>query len=607
MARRWKKVFFAALGVLLVAAAAFLIPTLWLKPWSINHFYARIFLQFALKRPMTLSSLRILEPWGLDFHSDDLDDASVAFQLEEARWLDRQIEILRSYDREALGEKERISYDVLDWFLANQQEENRFMFHNYPLNQLFGPHTSLPDFMINIHQINRRRDAENYIARVLKFGVYFDQVLEGLKLREQRGILPPRFVVERVLAQMKEFVGKPARESVLYTHFEKKLKELKDLEPAARQELLDRLATVIEKTVYPAYGRLIDYYTDLEPRTTTDDGVWKLPEGEAFYRHRLRSMTTTNLTAEEIHAIGLREVERLQAEMRAILKAEGYPTQDLAATMKRLGEEPRFRYSEGEAGRQEILADYQAIIDDVNRKLDNLFNVRPQVGVKVEPVPEFAQATAPGAYYRPAPFDRSRPASFFVNLRDVNETRKFDMRTLAYHEAIPGHHFQIGIMQELKGVPFFRRVLGLAAYSEGWGLYAERLAAENGFEENPYDRLGYLTAQLFRAVRLVVDTGIHSQRWTREQAIDYMVKNTGMPEGEVVTEIERYIVMPGQACAYMVGMLKILELRQRAQEQLGARFDLKGFHDVVLTNGALPLTLLERLVDTWIASKQVAG
>jgi uncharacterized protein (DUF885 family) len=601
--RRWKKIVLATLGGLVLAAAVFLIPTLWFKPWFINHFYMRLFLSFTLKHPMMLSGLRVLEPMGLDFHSDELDDVSVAFELQEAEWLDRQIEILRSYDREAMTEKEKLSYDTLEWFLADQQKENqRFMFHDYPLNQTAGVHRMLPNFMMNVHQINKPRDAENYIARVSKFGVFFDQVLEGLKQREERGIVPPRFVITNVLQQMREFIEKPPRENPLYTHFESKVKELKDLDAAARQALLDRLAAALENTVYPVYGRLIDYFAYLEPIATTDDGAWKLPD-EAFYAHQLRSYTTTDLTADEIHELGLREVERLQEEMRAILRAEGYPTQDVGAVMQRLSKELRFLYPDTDEGRQQVLADYQAIIDHINGKLEAIFDVRPEAGVQVEAVPEFQQANAAAAYYQPPPLDRSKPGTFFVNLRDVKEIPKFGMRTLAYHEAVPGHHFQIGIAQELKGVPFFRRIIPFGAYVEGWALYAERVAAEHGFQKGPYDRLGHLQSQLFRAVRLVVDTGIHHKRWAREQAIAYMLKNTGSPEGEVVTEIERYIVWPGQACGYMVGQLKILELRRKAQERLGDRFDLREFHNVILTNGALPLSILERVVDAWLDSK----
>ena len=601
--RRWIKMLLVALLILILAGAVFLVPTLWFKPWSIDHFYARVFLTFAFRRPMTLSQLRILEPMGLGFHSNDLDDFSMRFELSEAAWLDRQLAILRRYDRGSMSPSQRLSADVLEWFLADQQEGNRFMFYDYPVNQMAGIQSGLPDFMINIHQIDGPDDADNYIARVSKFDVALDQVVEGLEHREQLGVVPPRFVIEHVLKQVREFVGQPARANALFANFERKVAELEALVPDRREPLLRRLEEQMETTVYPAYRRLIAYLEHLEPIATTDDGVWKLPNGEAYYAYRLRSSTTTDMTPAQVHGLGLAQVAQIQGEMREILRSQGRPDADLAAAMHALHQEERFLYPDTDDGRQRILSDYQAIIDEINAGMGQLFDVRPEASVKVERVPEFRQATAPGAYYQPGSFDGARPGVFYANLRSVKEIPRFGMRTLAYHEAIPGHHFQIGIAQELTEIPFFRRIIPFTAYVEGWALYAEQVAAENGFEADPYDRLGYLTGQLFRASRLVVDTGIHYKRWTREQAIQYMLEATGMPESDVVAEVERYIVIPGQACAYKVGQLKILELRQRARERLGPRFDVKQFHNVVLTNGALPLSILERVVDEWIGAQ----
>ena len=605
--RRWLKIILALVVVVVIAATVFLVPTIWFKPWSINHFYSRVLLEFALESPMLLSQIRILEPMGLDFHSDDLDDASVEAQQKFFERARRNLGILHSYDASSMTPAERISYDTMEMFLEAAIEGERFRFHGYPLNQMSGQQSRLPDFMINTHQINRRKDAENYIVRVSKFGVYYDQVLAGLKLREEKGIIPPRFVIRRVLDEMNGFVEKPPKENALYVHFQEKLVELEDTDEEQSAEMLARLEEEIESTVYPAYNRLIEYYTYLEPVATTDDGVWKLPDGEDFYAFSLSLMTTTDLSADEIHQIGLQEVDRIQAEMRAILRSEGLPANDLAAAMNRLNKDPRFLYPATDESREQILADYQSILDEIDKGLEPFFDVRPAVGVAVKRVPEFREEGSAGAYYNPPPLDRSKPGTFFVNLRDVAETPKFRMRTLAYHEGIPGHHFQIAIAQEAAGLPLFRRMIPLPAFSEGWALYAEQVAAENGFQEDPYDRLGYLRDQVFRAVRLVVDTGIHSKRWTREQAIEYLVENTGSPESEAVTEIERYIVMPGQACAYMVGRLKILELRARAQERLGEGFDLREFHNVLLTNGALPLTMLDRVVENWLGSKAAAA
>jgi uncharacterized protein (DUF885 family) len=586
-----------------VAAAIFLVPTLWLKPWFINHFYTRFFAQYVLRRPMLLSSLRLLEPMGFHFHNDNLDDFSVKFSQKEARWLDRQLKILHSYNREDMDPKGRLSYDILVWYVADVQEGNHFMYHDYPVNQLEGIQSSLTDFMVNTHRVDDLRGARQYVTRVSRFGKAFDQVLEGLELREKMGIVPPLFVIQQVLKEMNDFISAEPSKNILYTHFRSRLDKLERVEAQAREDLLTRLEQQIADSVYPAYRRLIDFFIHQESIATTDDGVWKLPDGKIFYAYKLQHFTTTDMTADQIHELGLDEVERIQTEMRDILVAEGYPVDDLQATMNNLNEQERFQYPDTDEGREQILLDYQAIINEIDEGTEDFFDVRPTVGVEVMRIPEFKQAKAPGAYYDFPPMDLSEPGTFYVNLRDVREIPKFSMRTLAYHEAIPGHHFQITIAQGLKDLPIFRRIIPFTAYAEGWALYAEKLADEHGYQEDPYDRLGYLTSEVFRAARLVVDTGIHAEHWNWERAIDYMLANTGMPEGEVVAEIERYIVNPGQACAYKSGELKILELRNRAMERLGTYFDLKEFHNIMITNGAMPLDILELQVDRWIASK----
>ena len=602
-----KRFLLTAFALVVVAAAVFLVPTLWFKPWSIDHFYARVFIRYALKHPMLLTQLGMLDGTPLDFHSGKLDDFSVAAMKDDAQFAERQLELLRSYDRSRMTQSQRLSCQVLEWFLADQVDGNRYMFHDYPVNQLFGIQSSLPEFMLNQHPLKRPKDAESYLERIEQFGVAIDQVIDGLRVREQKGVIPPRFVLDKVLAEMRGFIGKPATENPLYAQFEARTDTLKGLDAAKRRDLLTRLASTIEHTVYPAYGRLILTCEQLHARATDEDGVWKLPEGAAFYDYCLKSRTTTTLGADSLHAIGRREVERIQDQMRGILKAEGYAAANLGETMNQLRAESRFHYVRDDSARDHIVADYQSIIDDANRRVGALFDVRPKSTVRVERVPPFKEATAPGAYYNPPAIGGGRPGVFYANLRDPGETAKPGMRTLAYHEAIPGHHFQIAIAQELKGVPFFRKIIPFTAYAEGWGLYAERLALENGFHPTAYDSLGALQAELFRAVRLVVDTGIHHDRWTRAQAIDYMVKNTGMAESAVVTEIERYIVNPGQACAYKVGQLEILALRDHAMDRLGPRFDIRKFHNVVLTNGALPMELLGQVVDEWIEREMHAS
>lgn len=601
--RRAKRKIAWALGVVLVALAVFLVPTIWFKPWSLDHYYMRVFIEFAARHPMTMTGLGMFDGTPLDFYSDKLDDFSRAAEDRDLKFMARQIAILHSYDRAKLEPKKRLSYDVLDWFLANQEQNARFRDNDYPVNQLFGFQSQLADFMINTHPLKKPRDADNYVKRVSQFGRAFDETLEGLKHRDSIGVVPPRFVIREVIDQMNGFIAKSPRENPLFTHFTTKLDSMPKLQAKARQELETRLAREIESTVYPAYRRMIAFEEAQLAHATDDDGVWKLPDGDAYYDRCLQSFTTTQLPADSIHSLGLAEVQRIQGEMKRILAAQGYPGTDLAETMRGVLAEPRFQFPEGDSGRAMIIAQYQSILDDASERVSNLFGVRPKARLEVKRVPEFKEATSAGAYYQRPSMGGKRPGVFFANLRDPHETKRPEMRTLAYHEGIPGHHFQISVQNELTGVPFFRKLLPFTAYIEGWGLYAEHLGYENGFQRDAYDSLGALQAELFRAVRLVVDTGIHRSRWTRQQAIDYMARNTGMAQTEIVSEIERYIVNPGQACAYKVGQLDILRLREDAKARLGARFDIRRFHDVVLSNGALPLSLLERVVEDWVSDE----
>ena len=594
--------------VLLLLVLLLVLHTLYFKPLRIGWFYERVFGEYALQDPELMSSLRMLPPW-LDWYSDDLTDASLAHQQALDAKLDADLATLRRYDREALDGDARLSYDMLEYFLDIQAQGRRFGRHNHPLNQLFGVQNGLPTFMVTQHPVASAKQGDNYVTRLNRFPLKFHQVLEGVRLREQEGIVPPTFVVEKVLAEMQAFVATPARDNILYTSLAEKIGQAPAgaIDAEAGRRLLDQAEAAITEQVYPVYREMIAYYEQLLPRTTGNHGVWALPDGDAFYAWAVRQHTTTDMTPEQVHALGLSEVARIEVEMDAILRAEGLAEGTVGERVRQLGERPEQMYPDSDSGRAQILADYQAAIDEIDAGLSPHFNVRPASAVKVERVPEFREKTAPGAYYEAPAFDGSRPGIFYANLRNVEDVKKLGMRTLAYHEAVPGHHFQIALQQELQGVPTFRKVLPFTAFSEGWALYAERLAWEAGYQAQPLDNLGRLQAEMFRAVRLVVDTGIHHKRWTREEAIAYMVAKTGMPEADVVAEIERYFVMPGQALAYKVGMNTILALRERAQAELGPKFDLKAFHDVVLGAGSMPMTLLEQRVDAWIEDERGAG
>jgi len=593
------------LVLVVVVVGVFFVHVWYFKPYKIDWFYGRVFGQFALQSPELLSNMRILPPWA-DFYSDKLDDASPAHEAAMAEMIKQDVDTLHRYDRSALDRDGQLSYDVLDYFLSIQVEGDRFRDHDFPVNQMAGIQSSLPSFMSETHQVNNRHDADAYIARLDKFPQKFDQVIEGLRLRESKGVLPPKFTVDGVLKQMNGFVGVPAEQNMLYTSFKEKLDKIapEQIAQADRDALLARVAASVQNSVYPAYHSLIDYFTALQPKAQRNDGAWSLPDGDAYYAWCVRMHTTTDMTPEQVHALGLSEVARIGAEMDAILKDKGLAEGSIGARVQQLAHAPDSTFPSTPEGKAAMLKQYQAILDEVNAGLGDAFDVRPKLGVQVKAVPAFAEKTAPGAYYEPGSFDGTRPGTFFANMRDTSETPKFAMRTLAYHEGIPGHHFQISIAQELQGVPFFRRVLPFTAYAEGWALYSERLAWELGFEKDPLDNLGRLRDEMMRGVRLVVDSGIHYKHWSREQAIAYMMENTGMAESDVTAEIERYFVDPGQALAYKAGMLKILELREKAKQALGPKFTLGKLHDQVLTHGALPLALLERVIDDWIKQQQ---
>lgn len=597
----------AVVAVPILAAVIFGVPTLWGTPWSIDHFFLRSFIAVAVEHPMLLSYARPLDAYGLDFYSDDLEDYSPA---GDAAILDQLAEIhsgLRAYDRDSLSSDQQLSYDVLDWLLETQEAGRSFLYHAYPLNQFNGAQSGLPDFLVNIHQVDDEGDARDYLARIEKFEIALGQMDESVRARAERGLMPPRFVLRAVEKETAAFAATPIEENILYTKFADSLEEISDLPSATRQALLGELSSLLRDIVEPGYQRLAQTLSTLAARASDDDGAWKHPDGAAYYRWALRWHTTTDKSAEEIHQIGLAETKRIHGEMSRILAAAGHGSDSPIETLLELNREPRFLYPDNDEGREAILSDYRSIIEDVRERLPDLFGRLPIAPVAVERVPVFKQGGSAGAYYNPPSLDGGRPGVFYVNLRDVSEVQRFRMRTLAFHEAIPGHHLQVALAMETTNLPLFRRFMPMTAFIEGWALYAERLALEESLHETLYDELGALSAELFRAVRLVVDTGIHAKRWTREEAIEFMIENAGLPRGDATAEIERYIVAPGQACAYKMGQLKILELRARAKDRLGDDFDLRAFNDLVLAGGALPLAVLDQVVTSWIEERAASG
>ena len=570
------------------------------KPLYVNNFYNRAFLKFVLRSPEQLTSMGMLESIGINGHNARWDDGSQEEQDRQFDYLDDVMASMALYSDDELSESELVSKRIVMQLLGDPELQRKFRYHSYPVNQISGLQISIPRFLDTFHRVNTEEDAEHYISRLSTIDTKMDQAMEGLLIREEMGIIPPTFVIEKSLEVMRNFVDQPVQENVLYVSFKDKLSDSEEIGDERATDLLARAEQEIQNSVYPAYRGYIDYFDALKAKSTRDAGVWKFPDGEAFYDYMLSVNTTTDMTADEIHRIGLSEVNRIQSEMMDIFESEGYETSvGFTELMDQLASEERFYYPDTDQGREQILADYATIIEEIDAGLEDAFASRPKAPVEVRRVPEFSEKSASGAYYTGPSMDGSRPGIFYANLYDIKATPKYGMRTLAYHEAVPGHHYQIATQRELEGVPMFRKQTGFTPYSEGWALYAERVAWEMGFQDDPYDNLGRLQAELFRAVRLVVDTGIHAKRWTREEAIDYMIANTGIAETDVESEIERYIVWPGQATAYKVGMMEILRLREEAREIMDDAFDIRQFHDVVLKNGPVPLTLLRELVIDW--------
>jgi uncharacterized protein (DUF885 family) len=548
--------------------------------------------------------------YGIKTHYDQLEDLSdEKAAADHAVWQRQLATLRREFKRELLDLQAQLSYKLFEQEAEREAEEFKFRFDVYPVSQMRGVHAQIPTFLINIHKIDNAKDAEAYIARLNAIPKLFDQLIVNLRVREDKGVVAPRFVFPLVLDACRKVIqGKPfdssADDSPLLDDFTTKISALKNVDSATRGRLLSGATKALNESVKPAYEKLIAFLEDQSKRATDDAGVWKFPDGAEFYRSALRRTTTTSLSADEIHEIGLKEIARIHAEMTNIKDKVGFKG-DLQSFFKFMREDRQFYLPDTDEGRAKYLARAVEVIDEMKKRLDELFATKPKADIVVKAVEKFREKSAGHAFYqRPAP-DGSRPGMFYVNLREMQSNPTYQLEALAYHEGIPGHHMQIAIAQELTGIPKFRKFSSAyTAYIEGWGLYSELTPKEIGMYRDAYSDFGRLALELWRAARLVVDTGIHNKRWTRQQAIDYLKQNTPNSEADCVDAINRYIVMPGQATAYKIGMIKILELREKARKQLGSKFDIRQFHDVVLTNGALPLDLVEELVARWIESKQ---
>ncbi len=568
-----------------------------------NEFFDRVFDAKIDRDPMQQSLFGIKKDYG---KWQDISETNVQKEVEIAKaYLDS---LHANFKIELLDEQTKISYRLFEKACEDAIENYKWHLFDYPINQMGGLHTDVPTFLINVHAIENKSDAEAYISRLNGMSHLFDQLIENLKLREAQNIIPPKFVFPYVLNDCKNMTsGQPFDKSgnanPLLEDFMKKVNALKDLKGEEKLLLIENATLALNSSVKPAYDKLAAYWTELEKKSSTDDGIWKVSNGNEYYDFALKQTTTTNLTADEIHEIGLKEVARIHDEMRAIMKKVNFKSDNLQSFFDFMRADKQFYYANDEAGKEAYRVKAVKIIDGMKKELDKLFLTKPKADIVVKPVEAFREKSAGGAFYEDPAIDGSRPGRYYINLYNMADQAIYQMDALAYHEGIPGHHMQIAIAQELKGIPKFRMHGGNTAYIEGWALYSELVPKEIGFYQDPYSDFGRLAMELFRAARLVVDTGIHRKKWSREKALAYFKENTPNPEGDNKKEIERYIVWPSQATGYKIGMIKILELRENAKKKLGDKFDIREFHDVILTSGPLPMNILEEMVDVWVAKK----
>ncbi len=568
-----------------------------------NQFFDRCFDAELIRNPEHQTYLGIKADYGKwRDHSDAHDQKELEIAKQELDSLRKNI------DFDKLDEQTRISYKYFQYELQEEIDGYKWRFHNYPLNQMDGFHSSIPAFLINMHSIDSLSDAEAYISRLNAMDTLFNQYIEGLKIRDSLHIIPPQFVFPFIEADMVRMTkGQPMENSSalnpLYEDFISKIKTA-NIPSDKKNELTNNCRAALKNVVKPAYDKLLSYTKELEKKSTSVDGAWKWPDGDKFYSFALHSTTTTDLKPEEVFQIGESEVARIHTEMRKIMKELGWQKDNLHEFFAFMRKDPQFYFANTNEGRQKYKDLATGIIDTMREKLDLIFKTKPKAAIVVKAVEPFREQSVGGAFYEDPSQDGKRPGAYYINLYNMNDQPIYQAEALAYHEGIPGHHMQIAIAQELQGLPKFRTHGGNVAYVEGWALYAELLPKEYGFYKNPYSDFGRLANEVFRAARLVVDVGIHYKKWTRQQAFEYFIKNTPNPEGDCKKEIDRYIVWPSQATGYKIGMLKILELREYARKSLGEKYDIREFHDVILTNGSLPLSLLTENVRSWVELKK---
>ena len=558
-----------------------------------------------LREAPTFATNLGLDTGELAYLRGQLGDASLAKANEERTEAVARYRQLQAFGRDGLSPAGQLNYDIADFRQSVASEGARYRYGSaggrpnpYLVSQLGGAYYNVPDFLDSQHPVRSAEDAEAYLSRLEAFARVLDQETERVRHDASIGVIPPDFVIDKAVPNLERLRAMPAADTTLVRSLVRRTGEQNIAGDWGR-----RAAAIASGPINAALGRQISELRRIRRDAVHEAGVWRLPAGESYYAYALKANNTTTLTPDEVHQMGLDQVAQLHGQIDTILRAQGYTNGGVGERMNALNREERFLYPNTDAGRAQLLAELNAQMAAMQTLLPRMFNTIPQARMEIRRVPVDIEAGAPGGYAQAPSLDGSRPGAYYINLKDTHEWPKFGLPTLTYHEAVPGHLFQGSIAREQGELPLYRRAGGFSAYNEGWALYAERVADELGvYENDPFGRIGYLQSYLFRAVRLVVDTGLHHKRWSREQAIRYMVENAAEPEGSAVREIERYSVWPGQATAYKIGQTVIANLRDEAERRKGSSFDIKAFHDALLLSGSMPLTVLERRMREWMAN-----
>ena len=587
---------------LFLAIVATLYVWFWASPVGVNHYINKVSLQMLLDSPELMTSLGIVDNSVLDFHSDKLDRYDKASDEAMLELLHKSREGLNAYGPEGLDGQELLSWKIVAWFFDDLIRQSEFDYGSYRVNQISGVMVNMPQFLTDRHQIVDQRSAQRYLSRLTEFA----RVIEEVRIRvlddRDNGTVPPDFIIRGALNGMRQFVDGGASANPLVTTLRDRLEKVASINEKRVLEITQQASDLVHIKILPQYAEMIAVFEELLEESDHSAGIWRLPQGDKIYEAALRSNNSTTLSADEIHQLGLQEVARIEIEMDKIVADQGLSKGPLVDRIRHLMTLPEHNWPNTDEGREQQIGYLNQVNDEIMSMVEDYFITIPPQPLEILRVPEYAQDSAPAGYYQPPALDGSTAGRFYINQKDTRDNPRWTLPTLMYHEGAPGHHFQLSAAQLIENVPFLRKVSPFTAYAEGWALYAEQIAKTDMgmYDNDPLGDLGRLQAEMFRAVRLVVDTGMHAKRWSREKAIDYMLSKTGMTEAEVTREIERYVVWPGQATAYKVGQLYILRLRAMAEQQLGEKFELREFHEMILLNGAMPLEILEESVIGWI-------